>query len=89
MSEQTPNDGGPVHPVYDTNWEGTLVPLGHGMSLRDYLAAHAPSPQVFRPREHYEWSNGVSKGPNAEPEVSRRYRYADAMIRQREQEPSR
>lgn len=41
-----------------------------GMSLRDYFAAHAPKPRDHMPIEDH---------------CAYRYRYADAMIRAREQ----
>ena len=74
------NDGGPVHPVRIPTGgvhavdEPAPSELHTGISLRDYFAAHADERAWLQ--HHYE-SDGISS-------VAWRYRYADAMLAERE-----
>lgn len=63
-------DGGPAFPY----WFEKGNTLYHGMSLRDYFAAHAPDS---------EKSNFDNNNPH--DGMGWRYRYANAMLRAREQ----
>ena len=54
--------------------------------LRDLFAAFAPSPSMFPASERYETATTSAKGPGAEPETARRYRYADWMLEERERQ---
>lgn len=63
------NDGGAAFPV---NSQGSVI--APGMSLRDYLAAHAPDSE----RDNFDNNNPNDK-------VGWRWRYANAMLRAREE----
>lgn len=76
-------DGGPafprIHSVADAN--DPAFKLGcHGMSLRDYFAAHAPAPPE-------DWLSRDRPSLKYEPilrELAWRWAYADAMVAKRE-----
>jgi hypothetical protein len=70
------NDGGPAFPYeYSEKWGGDAQ---DGMSIRDYFAAHATEEDVrahmYDDRLHQVCSREAA-----------RYRYADAMLKAREQ----
>ena len=74
------DDGGPAFPVV-TQWQITgehddtrrATDLRHGMTLRDYFAAHAPEP-------YESWHDGERSMKNI---IEWRWSYADAMLAER------
>jgi len=82
------DDGGPAFPVGDQS----LHPLLLGMTLRDYFATHAPHPtdQDIAMEMNYDRvrnPHNDSYKPNIRDKLeiiaALRYRYADAMLKQR------
>lgn len=71
MSKET--DGGPAFPSLTT--EAVWAPAG--MSLRDYIAIHAPSAEVSDFRYN-------DTGARVRGWAAARYLYADCMLRVRE-----
>ncbi len=74
----TKQDGGPAFPSETRHPDGTQV--FEGMSLRDYLAAHAPD---MPPSWYVE---GLEKIPDpVRAVIAWRWYYADAMLKERDQ----
>jgi hypothetical protein len=70
MSNQPINDGGPAFP-HTTQWDGITPAINyHGISLRDYFAAHA--------------INRVAWYENMDNSAAMAYFIADAMLKARE-----
>jgi hypothetical protein len=74
--ENDMKDGGPAFP-YVVEEEGCETAVNRGMTLRDYIAAHAPEP----PEDW--WGPGMWRG-SAAGHALWRYQYADAMLAARE-----
>ena len=90
-----PNDGGPVHPVqgFTADASGALTGqtvISTGASMRDFLAATAPSDSLSLPERASEAAEalGITREEYGKDSarhwyvlVAReRYRYADAML---------
>lgn len=78
------NDGGPAFPVLDTSYEDrdntTHYDTVGGMSIRDYLAAHANEKYVL----HYMCSDGKTEPIKIiRTSEQAKYAYADQMIEAR------
>lgn len=88
MSER--DDGGPAFPsVMDSYGTGQTEFATRGMTLRDYFAIHAPSPEPWwlelnRQRDRSRNPHNDSYKPPIRSEMelntSWRYEYADAML---------
>lgn len=64
--------------------EGHAASSYSDITLRDVFAMFAPDPGRYPYREKYN-AQGISVcGPGAEPETTRRYRYADEMLEERQ-----
>jgi hypothetical protein len=77
----TINNGGPAYPFPSTvTPEGYVQPGWYGMTLRDWLAAHATDADIA----------AIQNPPHGAQNISRyeaRYIHADAMLRAREVKP--
>lgn len=75
-------DGGPAFPVQDAaTWQA------HGMTLRDYFAAHATEQDIqaygeFIRKEVFRFGHPVELSDDWR--VTARYMHADAMLEERE-----
>lgn len=68
-------DSGPAFPYVEQQFGTADITVHHrGMSLRDYFAAHAPI-------EHVDWTPGL---PSLATDAARAYRWADALLAERE-----
>lgn len=77
-------DGGPAFPC-DAQWEGAINPTcvqeqSAGMSLRDYLAAHAPD----KPAWFMTYDTEEIRVDAMENLIRWRWYYADAMLKERD-----
>jgi hypothetical protein len=72
----TPNNGGPAFPVDEFCYDGDRSRL-YGMSLRDYFAAAALQGVLANPARFDGWTESAERA----------YRFADAMLEQREVKP--
>ena len=70
------NDGGPVHPIVETNGQGQPELTHTGISLRDYFAAKAMQGFCADPSNHELFVDQADVARNA-------YLLADAMLRAR------
>jgi hypothetical protein len=82
-------DGVPAFPTTSQNYDGHGVPCSDGMSLRDYFAAHAMNGLIAGDYEKV-CESGNPDGIERERQqyaaaIARSaYRYADAMLAERE-----
>jgi len=91
MTQTERKDGGPAFPR--DNYEGDI---NEGMSLRDWFAAHAPAPsnddvqlayQIGRNRNPHNEAHKPKLRSRIEIMAGLAYRYADAMLAARKEQP--
>lgn len=83
----THNDGGQAFPCLELNGDGQQEMTCPGMTLRDYLAAHASDADVLAQAELIRAETGRETGISILPDDWRskaRYMHADEMLKARE-----